>query len=104
VTKLSYVQKSNIIYKINTNNFIFLKFCNNKINDVSALGNVYTLNLFHCKNITDVSTLGNVHTLDLCYCENIKDVSVLENIHELILSIDQKNIKGVDKLKNITLI
>ena len=34
--------------------------CEN-ITDVSALGNVYELNLSWCENITDVSSLGNVH-------------------------------------------
>ena len=27
------------------------------------------LNLSQCRNITDVSALGNVHTLDLSYCQ-----------------------------------
>jgi len=38
-----------------------LSYCN-KITDVSALGNVHTLNLRGC-GITDVSMLGRVHNL-----------------------------------------
>jgi hypothetical protein len=87
VINFSYSRKSNIIYKINTNNFVFLKIWNNKIKDVSALGNVYTLLLFNCQNIKDVSALGNVYTLHLFNCQNIKDVSTLGNVHTLNLMV-----------------
>jgi hypothetical protein len=70
VIKLIYPRISNIIYKININNFISLNICNDKIKDVSALGNVHILYLSGT-NIKDVSALGNVHTLDLSYCKNI---------------------------------
>ena len=48
------------------------------IRDVSALGNVHTLDL-SLTNISNVSTLGNVHTLDLRWCNNIKksDIEIL---------------------------
>ena len=39
-----------------------------KITDVSALGNVHTLDLSRCDKVTDVSALGNVHTLTLSHC------------------------------------
>ena len=55
------------------------------ITDVSALGNVHTLNLSRCDKIEDVSALGNVHTLDLSYCTKITDVSALGNVHTLDL-------------------
>lgn len=48
---------------------------NNKISDVSALGNVHALDLRSCYGISDVSTLGNVHTLDISWCSEIKNVS-----------------------------
>ena len=54
------------------------------ITDVSALGNVHTLDLSYT-NITDVSELGNVHKLNLSYT-NITDVSALGNLHTLDLS------------------
>ena len=44
-----------------------------KITDVSALGNVHTLNLSYCDKITDVSALGNVHTLNLSSCANLTE-------------------------------
>ena len=56
------------------------------ITDVSALGNVHTLYLRGCKGITDVSALGNVHSLDLKFCNGITDVSALGNVHSLNLS------------------
>ena len=31
------------------------------VSDVSALGNVHTLNLIDCKNITDITALKNVY-------------------------------------------
>ena len=55
-----------------------------KISDMSALGNVHTLNLYDCPKITDVSALGNLHTLKLSCCDNITDVSALGNLHSLI--------------------
>lgn len=64
-----------------------VKYITRDINqkDVSALGNVHTLNLSFCQNITVVSALGNVHTLNLRYCKNITDVSALGNVHTLDL-------------------
>jgi len=56
--------------------YLDLSDCN-QVTDVSALGNVHTLNLRNCYNITDVSSLGNVHTLDLFRCYQISDVSAL---------------------------
>jgi hypothetical protein len=53
--------------------------------DVSALGNVHTLNLYGCAGITDVSALGSVHTLDLRECTGIVDVSALGSVHTLDL-------------------
>ena len=61
-----------------------------KITDVSMLGNLHTLCLFHCFKVTDVSMLGNLHTLDLCCCANITDVSMLGNVHTLDLNNCQK--------------
>jgi hypothetical protein len=98
--KLSYHIKSNIIYKININNFIFLNIQNNRIKDISALGNIHTLFLMRCKNIKDVSVLGNIHTLNLCFCENIKDVNALGNVHTLNLSCC-KNITNASALENV---
>ena len=56
------------------------------ITDVSALSNVHALNLYECTGITDVSALGNVHTLDMSYCTGITDVSALGSVHILNLS------------------
>ena len=36
-------------------------------------------------NISDVSALGNVHTLNLSLCDNISDVSALRNVKHLTL-------------------
>ena len=41
------------------------------VSDVSALGNLHTLNLSHTE-ISDVSALGNLHTLFLRNCKNVK--------------------------------
>jgi hypothetical protein len=59
--------------------------CGN-VSDVSALGNVHTLNLSYCDNVSDVSALGHVHTLYLSYCRNVSDVSALGHIHTLHLN------------------
>ena len=57
----------------------------NAILDVSALGNVHSLNLSGCHGISNVSALGNVHSLNLSGCESISDVSALGNVHSLNL-------------------
>ena len=49
--------------------------------DVSALGDVHTLDLSVCEKVTDVSALGNVHTLDLSFCSQGRDVYALGNVH-----------------------
>jgi len=67
-----------------------------RITDVSALGNVHTLDLGDCE-ITDVSALGNVHTLNLCICKNITDVSALGNVHDL-------NLRGCDKITDVSML
>jgi len=54
--------------------------------DVSALSDVYNLNLKRCYKITDVSALEKVHTLNLSFCTNVTDFSPLRNVHTLILS------------------
>ena len=59
-----------------------LKYTN--VTDVSALGNVHTLDLGFTK-VTDVSALGNVHKLDLLGCDNVSDISALGNVHILDL-------------------
>ena len=74
--------------------------CCRNITDVSSLGNVHTLNLSYSDNITNVSSLGNVHTLDLSYCSKITDVSALGNVHTLNLS-DCDNITDVSALGNV---
>ena len=51
--------------------------------DVSALGNVHTLNLAHTE-VVDVSALGNVHTLDLTGTA-VDDVSALGGVSVLTL-------------------
>ena len=56
-----------------------------RMTDVSALGNVHTLNLSYCAGITDVSALGSVHTLNLMACRGIIDVSALGSVHTLNL-------------------
>ena len=43
------------------------------------------LDLSYCENITDVSALGNVHTLNLSCCNKITDVSALKNVYTLTL-------------------
>ncbi|AIK96064.1 hypothetical protein [Candidatus Odyssella acanthamoebae] len=55
------------------------------VTDVSALGNVHTLNLQGCEGVTDVSALGNVHTLNLRGCRGVTDVSALGKVHNLTL-------------------
>ena len=43
---------------------------------------MHTPNLYECTGITDVSALGNVHTLDLSY-SNVASIRGLSNIVEL---------------------
>ena len=79
--------RNRVLNKIfNPNKQLHLQLSNSsyRITDVSALGNVHTLNLCDCE-IEDVSMLGNVHTLDLCLCTGITDVSMLGNVHNLRL-------------------
>jgi hypothetical protein len=65
---------------------IFLKLINcSEVTDVSALGNVHTLDLSGCSRVTDVSALGNVHTLNLRGCRKVTDVSALGKVHTLNL-------------------
>jgi hypothetical protein len=100
IIKLSYFKESNIIYKININNLIFLRIKNDKIKNINGLGNIHTLNLSCCEKIKDTSSLGNVHTLNLMHCENITDVSTLGNVH--ILEIGNcNNIKDLSSLVNV---
>ena len=66
--------------------------------DVSALGNVHTLNLNCCGGIVDVSALGNVQTLNLSCFKQIVDVSALGNVHTLDLSYC-KQIVGVSAIR-----
>jgi len=70
---------------INPNKQLSLHLDYMMINDVSMLGNVHTLKLWHCSEITDVSMLGNVHTLILFHCSKITDVAMLGNVHNLNL-------------------
>jgi Leucine-rich repeat (LRR) protein len=79
--------RNKVLHKIfNPTKQLYLNLSeNNKITDVSLLGNVHTLKLSFCEKITDVSALGNVHTLELMYCKNINDFSALINVHTLNL-------------------
>ena len=65
----------NKIFNPNKQLHLNLSCCDNIV-DVSALGNVHTLDLTGCYNITDVRALRNVHTLNLTYCD-ITDASTL---------------------------
>ena len=89
----------NNIFNSNKQLYLNLQICN-KITDVSALGNVHTLDLSYCDKITDVSALGNVHTLDLSCCDKITDVSALGNVHTLNL-YKCNNITDVRALINV---
>jgi len=71
-----------------------------EISDVSALGNVHTLNLTDCSGISDVSALGNVHTLNLSSCRAVHDFSALGNVHTLNLS-SCRAITDVSALGNV---
>ena len=55
--------RNKVLHKIfNPNKQLYLDLSeSDNITDVSAFGNVHTLNLRHCHNIIDVSALGNVH-------------------------------------------
>jgi hypothetical protein len=70
------------------------------VTDVSALGNVHNLNLRNCQGVTDVSALGNVHTLILRRCNKVTDVLALGNVHTLILRWCQK-VTDVSALGNV---
>jgi hypothetical protein len=80
--------RNRVLNKIfNPNKQLHLQLSNSgyRITDLSALGNVHTLDLGDCE-ITDVSMLGNVHTLDIRNCKNITDVSfsaIVRNVHTL---------------------
>ena len=87
------------LMKLNFSNVLKDVSCCEDVTDVSALGNVHTLNLSCCENVTDVSALGNVHTLDLS-CTEVSDVSALGNVHTLNLSWC-KNVSDVSALGNV---
>ena len=76
-----------------------LSFCDN-ITDVSKLGHVYNLNLSYCDKITEVYKLDKVYNLNFSYCNNITDVSALGNVHTLNLS-NCNNITDVSALGNV---
>ena len=57
---------------------------NTLVRDVSALSNVYSLDLSHTA-VKDVSALHSVHTLDISYTD-VEDVSALTNVKVLRLS------------------
>ena len=82
------------------NVFVSVDLFSSNISDVSALGNVHTLDLRCCYNVSDVSALGNVHTLYLCGCDNVSDVSALGNVHTLNLCYCD-NISDVSALGNV---
>ena len=71
----------------------------NRIIDVSALGKLNTLRLSSCRRVVDVSALGNLHTLDLL-STGVVDVSALGNVHTLDLSCC-KWITDVSALGNV---
>ena len=83
-------------YNINQLNNLIIE----NISDVSALGNVYDLELHYCYNITDVSALGTVYNLSLRGCKNISDVSALGKVHTLKI-VDCDKITDVSALKNV---
>ena len=56
------------------------------VSDVSALGNIYTLNLSNCGGVYDVSALRRgIYSLDLSGCGGVRDVSPLGKFHILNL-------------------
>ena len=73
-----------------------------KVTDVSTLGDVYTLDLSYCRQVRDVSALGNVHTLDLSFCSQVRDVSALGNVHTLDLR--NTNVRDVSALDNVSVL
>ena len=79
---------------------IHLKNDNSNIEDVSSLGNVYSLHFKLCKNIKDVSALENLHTLVLHDCNEVQDVSALRNVFTLDLS-SCWNLQNVSAVGNV---
>ena len=79
---------------------IAMHLAKDSLTDVSALGNVHTLDLSGCTGITDVCALGNVHDLDLTECTGITDVSALGNVHTLNLG-ECTGITDVSALGNV---
>ena len=53
--------------------------------DMTALGNVHTLELHDCQSITDVSALRHVHTLTISDCQGVSDVSAVGNVRTVTL-------------------
>ena len=85
------------IQSIISPNKISLDFSYSNISDVSMLGDIYELNLTHCKNITDVSMLGRVYNINLLCCDQISDVSMLGGVHTLKLI-------GCNKITDISML
>lgn len=66
------------------------------ISDVSMLGHLFKLCLSHCENVIDVSALGNVYYLDISWT-NVRDGSKLKNVK--ILNIAGTKIRDVSAYK-----
>ena len=66
----------------------------NKIENVSMLGHIHTLDLSGCYRIEDVSALGNVHTLNLSKT-NIPIISIAQGDLNKRSFISFQNIKVV---------
>lgn len=66
------------------------------ISDVSMLGHLFKLQLYHCENVKDVSALGNVYDLDISWT-GVRDGSKLKNVK--ILNIAGTKIREVTAFK-----
>jgi hypothetical protein len=78
-------------------NIRFLSLRSSCTDDISALGNIDTLDTldlsFSC-NISDLSSLINVRVLDISFCDNIKNFGTLKNV--CVLNLSGCNYKNMD--------
>lgn len=78
-------QLNSMLTDVNKQLSLNFRYYDDLIN-VSALGNVHSLDLSHCINLVDVSALYNVQSLDISNCQQINNVSNLGNVLSLDIS------------------
>jgi hypothetical protein len=73
-----------------------LSYCG-LLDNVSGLGNVYSLDINHCKKVSDITALKKVQSLNISGCPQILDLSSLQ---ECILSLTAREFTGTSLLSS----